>query len=263
MKFIDLLRPSRKRQSAITGAPGPAAPIPTRTVDWRREDGSLMEGIPCFANRGILIPVVPGIFSDFVTAWVLAGTYEMQEASVLDALIEPNEIILEIGAGCGFISAYCAKNANTKAVYCVEANPQLIEVIKLTHHINGVDATVYGEILAKDAGEAEFFVNKDFWASGTDKSLGTMIKVKTASLQERLDALRPTMLIVDIEGGEETLFDGVDLACVRKIMIELHQHVIGRRGVKKVFDVLSAQNFHYETYHSASSVVTFSNVKRR
>src|SRR5579864_2884703 len=113
MKFIDLLRPSRKRQSAITGAPGPAAPIPTRTVDWRREDGSLMEGIPCFANRGILIPVVPGIFSDFVTAWVLAGTYEMQEASVLDALIEPNEIILEIGAGCGFISAYCAKNANT------------------------------------------------------------------------------------------------------------------------------------------------------
>jgi FkbM family methyltransferase len=263
MKLTDLLRASLKRRSAVTGGPGAAAPTPARTVDWRREDGTVMERIPCFDNRGILIPVVPGVFSDFVAGWVVAGTYEMQEASVLDALIEPSEIVLEIGAGCGFISAYCAKNAHTKAVFCVEANPQLIEVIKLTHHINGVNATIFGEILAKDPGEAEFFVNKDFWASGTHKSLGTMIKVRTASMQERLDALRPTMLIVDIEGGEETLFDGVDLACVRKIMIELHQHIIGRRGVKKVFDVLSAQNFHYETYHSASSVVTFSNVKRR
>ena len=101
-----------------------------------------------------------------------------------------------------------------------------------------------------------------FWASGTHSFLGKPIKVKTTAFQSRLNQIRPTMLVVDIEGGEETLFEDVDLTGVKKIMIELHQPTIGRRGMKKVFDLLSAQNFHYEVWHSYYGVVTFSHVDR-
>jgi len=239
----------------------PEAPKGAVNWYWKRAPGKT-EIVECFNNRGIFLPIVPGIFSEALARTVMAGTYESPEVSMLDALIQPGEVILEIGAGCGFISSYCAKNPNTKAVYCVEANPNLIEVIKLTHQINAVNVTVYEEVLSKSEGQTNFYLHRDFWASGTHSFLGEPITVKTTSFQSRLDAIRPTMLIVDIEGGEETLFEEVDLTGVKKIMIELHHAVIGRRGVKRVFDLLSAQDFHYEQWHSSYGIVTFSHVDR-
>lgn len=213
-------------------------------------------------HRGIVIPIIPEVFSKQIIEAIRNGTYEVSEAGEIDALIQPNEIILEIGAGCGFISSYCAKNPHAKAVYCVEANPALIDVIRLTHKLNQVQVTLYHEVLAKKAGEIDFFVHEDFWASGTHSFLGKPVKVKTTSFQRRLIEIRPTMLIVDIEGGEDGLFDSVDLTGVKKIMIEIHQPTIGRRGVKRLFDQLSGQNFHYDMWHSCRSIVTFSHVDR-
>ena len=229
-----------------------AAPAPVMTI----------EGYECFENCGVLIPVIPGIFSDAITTSVRLGNYEAHEASLLNALIQPGEVILEIGAGCGFISTYCAKNPYTDKVFCVEANPNLIKAIKLTHTINAVTVTVFNEALGSEDGETDFYLNRDFWASGTHSFLGTPIRVKTTTFQSRLDQIRPTMLIVDIEGGEEKLFESANLKGVKKIMLELHQWTIGRRGIKKVFDLLSAQDFHYDVWHSFYSVVTFSHVDR-
>jgi FkbM family methyltransferase len=221
-----------------------------------------IDGIQCFENQGVYIPVIEGIFSKDIAESVATGRYESHEASVLKTLIQGGEVILEIGAGCGFISTYCAKNPHTKEVFCVEANPNLIEAIKLTHRINDVNVTVFNEILAKDEGETEFYVNNSFWASGTHSFLGAPIRVKTTSFQARLDQIRPSMLIVDIEGGEEKLFESVNLKGVTKIMLELHQPTIGRRGIKKVFDLLAAQDFHYDVWHSYYSVVTLSHIDR-
>jgi FkbM family methyltransferase len=220
------------------------------------------EGYECFENHGVLIPVIPGIFSDDITNSVKLGNYEAHEASLLDGLIQPQEVILEIGAGCGFISTYCAKNPHTDKVFCVEANPNLIDAIKLTHTVNAVGVTVFNEVLGKEDGETDFYLHRDFWASGTHSFLGTAIRVKKTSFQSRLEQIRPTMLIVDIEGGEEKLFEAAELKGVKKIMLELHQPTIGRRGIKKVFDLLSAQGFHYDVWHSFHSVVTFSHVDR-
>ncbi len=220
------------------------------------------QSVECVDNRGVLIPIIAGSFSETMIYYLRAGNYESPEAGELDALIQPDEVILEIGAGCGFISTYCAMNPNAKEVYCVEANPKLIEVIKLTHKINNVDVMLFHEILANEEGETNFYVHEDFWASGTRSFQGESVKVKTTPFQTRLDQIRPTMLIVDIEGGEETLFEDVNLTGVKKILLELHQLVIGRRGMKKVFDILSAQDFHYDMWHSSHSIVTFSHVDR-
>lgn len=221
----------------------------------------IVGGIEFYNNHGVLLPVLPE-FSEPVVATIRNGGYEAHEATELDTLIGPGEIVLEIGAGCGFMSACCAKNPHTSSIWCVEANPDLISVIQLTHRINNVTATIYNEILAGSDGEIDFFVHRDFWGSGTHSFLGKPIKVATRSFQKRLDEIRPTMLIVDIEGGEEALFEGVDLAGVRKIMLELHQPTIGGHGVKRVFDLLSAQGFHYDVPHSTHSVVTFLHVDR-
>jgi hypothetical protein len=75
-------------------------------------------------------------------------------------------------------------------------------------------------------------------------------------------SLSPTMLIVDIEGGEKFLFDNVELPGVQKVYIELHQDIIGRSGIKQVFDFFSARNFHYDVLNSYGNVVLFSHVSR-
>jgi FkbM family methyltransferase len=227
----------------------------------RRPD-QVIDGVPYFSNRGVLLPIIDGIFSEQIAASVRAEEYEMYEAAELDSLIQPGEVILEIGAGCGFLSTYCAINPHTRRVACVEANPRMIEVIKLTHRANAVDIDVFHEILAAEDGETDFFVHQDFWASGTHDFLGTKIRVRTTAFGRRLAEVRPSMLVVDIEGGEQALFRDVDLSGVKKILIELHQPTIGRRGIKEVFDCLSAQGFHYDTWHSNRNIVTFSHVDR-
>lgn len=245
--------------------PTPPPTVDPQPADWGKTqmlEGPTGQTVECVNNHGVLIPIFPGVFSDNIIGSVRAGSYEAHEAAELDALIQPDEIILEIGAGCGFISTHCAKNPNTRAVFCVEANPSLIEVIRFTHRINQVQVTLFHEILAREEGETDFYLHEDFWASGTHSFLGKPVKVRTTPFQQRLDEIRPTMLVVDIEGGEESLFEGVDLTGVKKIMVEVHQPTIGRRGMKKLFDLLSAQGFHYDAWHSAHSVVTFSHVDR-
>lgn len=251
----DLLARFRGRPRSAEAAEPPSRPDagPAAVV---------VEGYECYTNHGVLLPVVPGIFSGAVAASVRSGRYEEHEAAELDGLIQPGEVVLEIGAGCGFISTCCAKNPHTERVHCVEANPRLIEVIRLTHRINGVDVAVHHEVLGREDGETDFFVHEDFWASGTHDFLGERVRVPVTSFQKRLDETRPTLLVVDIEGGEEALFEDVNLAGVKKIMVELHQPTIGRRGVKRVFDLLSARDFHYDMWHSTRSVVTFSHVER-
>jgi Methyltransferase FkbM domain len=58
-----------------------------------------------------------------------------------------------------------------------------------------------------------------------------------------IEKIHPTVLIVDIEGGEVTVFDGVRLDGVEKVLIELHPHVIGLAGTQGVRDILRNAGF--------------------
>lgn len=191
-----------------------------------------------------------------------SGTYESAEADELSSLIQDGEVILEVGAGIGFISTLSARNPSTKRVFAIEANPRLMDVIKRTHQLNSVNVTTFHEMVGDHDGTATFHIHRDFWASSVIHRDGEAVTVPVASFQRRLDECRPTMLIIDIEGAETTLFENVDLRGVRKIMVELHQNFVGRRGVKRVFDTLSAKNFVFDPYHSKCSIATFSHVDR-
>lgn len=227
-----------------------------------RKPDAVIEGVEFYLNGGVLLPTVPGLFSPQIVDTIKRGDYELQERDQLPGLLRSDDVVLEIGAGCGFMSTLVAKSLPARSVHCVEANPALIDVIRLTHRANQVEVDVHHEVLSDAGAEVDFYLHEDFWGSGTHSFLGKPIKVPATPFQHRLDAVRPTMIIVDIEGGEESLFDGADLRGVMKIMVELHQPTIGRRGVKRLFDTLAAREFHYDSWHSSRSVVTFSHVDR-
>jgi len=54
---------------------------------------------------------------------------------------------------------------------------------------------------------------------------------------------RATLLIVDVEGAESELFDRAHLPTVSRIILELHERVIGPAGAGRVRATLSAMGF--------------------
>ncbi len=217
-------------------------------------------------HRGVKLPIVPGVMSEDMQAFLRAGEYENSEAKQLPGLVEPGERLLELGGGIGFLSTLVAQK-QAAAIVVYEANPELIDVIKATHRLNGVASVVRNAVAApvKTAETAPFYLHNNFWASSLTpfkaKNLRRVVDVPIVALGEVLREHAPTLLVVDIEGGEVDLLAGGELHGVRKVYMELHPKVIGQVGVKLVFDRLSAQGFAYDTDHSRAGVVLFRRVE--
>jgi len=213
-------------------------------------------------HMGVEICVDPRVFSNRIIASIIEGGYEAEEGRQILSQLQPGETVLEIGAGCGFLSTLMAKHPYCRAVHAVEANPELIPIIKATHTKNEVVVALYNEVLGNRDGEVEFFLSDDFTASGLHNALGKRsVRVRQVAFQSRLREICPTMIVCDIEGGEADLFRDANLAQTNKIVVELHEKIIGRNGVRSIFDEMATRGFNYDSAHSSGSVVTFSGAK--
>ena len=139
--------------------------------------------------------------------------------------------------------------------------------MKSVHKTNGVKVDVVNAVLLPfpQTKEIDFYIRRDFWASSLDGEpwgYEKTVKVATRDFQSEIDRIKPTMLIVDIEGGEMGLFPNINLAGVKKVFLEVHQEAIGRKGMKRIFDEMSTRGFHYDQWHSSGSVILFSHVER-
>jgi len=88
-----------------------------------------------FTNSGITIGINYDLFTNDIINHMLAGYYETDELSIIEKLLSPNDIVLEIGAGIGFTSSYIAKKLSPDGhIECFEANYNLIPLIKENPH---------------------------------------------------------------------------------------------------------------------------------
>lgn len=197
-------------------------------------------------NFGVMLPLKHPLISPGIGKEIYFGDYERKEAEIVSQRLEHGDVVMEVGAGLGFLSAYCAKIIGSERVFAYEANPALMEVIDQTHAANGVRPTVFNALLADGAGRTRFFVEEEFWASTTVKD-GTRnskeIEVEQLDLNSEIARIRPTFLIVDIEGGEADLFPLADLSGVQKICVETHPHILGNGGVSRLLALLFERGF--------------------
>ena len=152
---------------------------------------------------------------------------------------------MEVGAGLGFLSAFCAKKIGNERVFAYDANPALMEMIRQIHSDNGVAPTVRNALLGDGEGEREFFLEKDFWASSLIAQTpdAQAIRVPQVDLNTEIRRIAPTFMIVDIEGGEAEFFQLADLTPVRKLCVEVHPHVLGNRRISEMIARLVDQGF--------------------
>ncbi|OHC61898.1 MAG: hypothetical protein A3H93_06890 [Rhodocyclales bacterium RIFCSPLOWO2_02_FULL_63_24] len=194
-------------------------------------------------NHGVMLPVKHKLVSPGIAREIYLGDYEAKEIEIISKRLADDDVVFEVGAGLGFLSAFCAKRTGAAKVFAYEANPELIQLIRETHAKNDVAPTLINALLAKGEGEREFHLESDFWASSAHRAGGRAITVKQLDLNAELARAKPTFLIVDIEGGEAEFFTGADLSMVHKICVETHPDVLGDRVLSEMFAGLVAQGF--------------------
>lgn len=203
--------------------------------------------------------------SEKLTKSFESGTYERWEGEFVRKILTGGERVLELGGGIGFISTLACKAARPECYHVVEANPDLIPVIREVHRLNGVTGIeVENCILTNLPGDLQkgsvtFAVAHNFTASSAMKlGIGRReIEVPARSFNAEVAKHRYDTLICDIEGSELDLFRTADLAHFKTLMIEVHKGIIGLQGVQKVFARIGRAGFGYDEDLSHGSVVTF------
>ncbi|WP_300516436.1 FkbM family methyltransferase [Aliiroseovarius sp.] len=222
-------------------------------------------GPPFIKSRGIRFPNDRRVIPPRRRKALRLGLYEERETRAVIATVKPDDVVVELGAGMGYMSTLMAKNLNVAQVHAYEANPDMVPYIRAVHDENGVgNAQVHNAILGPTVGEVDFYVRGNFLASSMEakprglKDQPTRVeKVEMRDINAEFARLTPSVLVCDIEGAEAEVLPAADLSCLRAAIIELHPQWIGQSGVQAVFDAMHKAGLTYFPKRSDAKVVTF------
>lgn len=183
-----------------------------------------------------------------IREFLYSGEYERSELKLLRRHLRPDDVVMELGTGIGFISLACAKRIGAARVFSFEANPALKPLILHNYELNQLSPTLEICVLAEEIGERDFYVHDLYWLSSTKAGTpdARHIRVPSRSLNDEIRRIDPTFLIMDIEGEERDLFRFIDFHNIRKVAMELHTESIGRDEAEAIQQRLRNAGFTLE-----------------
>jgi FkbM family methyltransferase len=174
--------------------------------------------------------------------WVIhAGLYESPERDVVLASLRPDDVVLELGSGSGYLTTIAAGIA--REVRSFDANPELVPFARATVARNRRTATIENAVLTRSpaAETVPFYLNAEFWTSSLLPFDGAR-EIEVPVLD--FDTVRQgcSYLITDIEGGELELLSG-DLSGIRAVCVECHPAVLSPQQMTDMLSSMFAQGF--------------------
>lgn len=176
-----------------------------------------------------------------------AGAYEAGDFHLYQSHLAHGERVLELGGGVGVTAACCAQITG-REVIVVEPNPRLHDLIRRQASVNGVSIRIDPRCAtATNAAKLiPFYLHAELWRSSmlpesTERYEHTF--VETVPVQSLLEATRPDVLIVDIEGAERDLFHVAPCPLPKKIFIEIHVPRIGEAAAGDLVERLARQGY--------------------
>jgi FkbM family methyltransferase len=231
--------------------------MPVRSRSWTRRTWRKLSGWLAYryrvARRSVI--TIEGVrirvgkhMSRRVERALTRGGYEQEELRLIGAVLSPADVVLEVGAGLGLVSTYCAKRIGSNRVFAFEADPELEPCIRETYQLNGVDPALEMCAIGPRAGRVLLHRNKHLVSSSVvRRRVGSEpVEVPGRALNYAVEKARPTLLIVDAEGAERDLFNEANLPTVKKIVLELHDQVIGPDGTDRVRAQLADLGFEVD-----------------
>ncbi|MEZ6126254.1 MAG: FkbM family methyltransferase [Planctomycetaceae bacterium] len=191
---------------------------------------------------------------------IYRGSHETEERLVISRHLAAGDRVLEFGAGLGLITTLCCQTVGADNVVTFEANHAMAPLLKRTFELNGIRPDLRMQMVAMDSGKGRFFVSDRFVVSSSfagGKS-AREVEVPSVSFQDVLNEVRPTFLIMDIEGSEVSLADeSIDLTGVRKICVEVHPGITGDDRTSALVRSLLNRGFQLELSSSRGDVLFF------
>ncbi len=165
----------------------------------------------------------------------------------MQKFVRAEDAVLELGACLGIVSCITNKILHRRARHlAVEANPYCLPGLYRNRNLNRCEFLVE-HCAVSNQQEVTFFLHPKYLVGGSAQMKSTLpVRVPGRSLNELDHRYGPfSVLIMDIEGGElETLKSSAALlANFRLIIIELHEWVIGAKGVAQCRETLERAGF--------------------
>ena len=221
--------------------------------------------MPTFTIKGVTLRIPEAQLSPKLTEALEKGQYEAGESRALLKHVRPGDRVLDLGAGAGFVSSLAARVVGGENVVAVEANPDMLPVLRRNLNLNGAgDAEMlFGAVVADGfAGETlKFQQAAAFWASrigAADGAAGKgtrLVEVPALRFGPLVARFQPTIVMMDIEGGEVEICQQPWPDSVRLVIMEIHTGRYPPGDVKAMFDGLSRAGFTYMPWGTRGEVV--------
>lgn len=220
-----------------------------------------------FLINEYIVHIPEHLMNDAIRKSVEAGRYEGRETFAVKRHIVAGDRVLELGSGVGYVSMQIASRIGGENLLTVEANPKMTPVVEknlaanLIEGVTVINAAVVPDSFAAD--HVTFHMTAAFWASSLNPVMAKKWKstksvdVPAVKIGELMQEHRPSVVMMDIEGGEQGLFDTPLPDHVRLVVIELHPRLYPEQVIKQIFDQMSASGLIYWPYGSHGQVVVF------
>lgn len=202
-----------------------------------------------FTLRGLTLYLPEAALKGNLERALTSGRYENHEADALLLHLRPEDRLLDLGAGLGFICALAARVLGETSVLGIEAGPDTVKLARRNLAANGLDGVkvMRGAVVGEGEGEVEFGQRPAFWASALKGPEGwpenaEVIRVPARPIGKLLAKFAPTVICCDIEGGELQVLTQ-PLPGVRLVVVETHPEVYGAAGVARIGAALQSQGF--------------------
>ena len=223
-----------------------------------------------FEIDGIHLSVPDDMLNDRISDKLATGGYEAHEAHAARMRLRAGQRVLELGSGLGYIASVCSAITGPGNVTTVEANPEMLPVIRGNLDRNGFGAVtlLHGAVggMKSGADPIEFDNQKTFWAAriaDVDTAPDAVVSVPHLGLGDLLKTCRPHVVIMDIEGAEQHLFDAPWPGFVRSVMMELHPGRYSDAVIKRIVDCMSGSGLTYDPGPSRGRILGFRRVRDR
>ena len=181
-----------------------------------------------FTVRNVRLEVPERLLDARLREGLAAGRYEQAEAAALDDFLRPTDRVLELGGGLGYLAVRAARIVGPGAVTVVEANPDLLPIIRANLLRNGAEGVrlIHGAAVADEMAdtEQELHVSGGFWGGSLapPDRRARRHKVPGRGLHALIRAAGATALIIDVEGAEEVLLARPLPHGLRLVVLEVH-----------------------------------------